>query len=174
LLPQKIKDPTLVPKDNLNGDLYYAENGLLLKRNYSFDGNKFNLGEQEYVKTGTAFRPGGSPFYLNSKLFLPIQDNSNGYGTNLIAGELMESGGIVSGSSKYLLKPNMKLPEFAAGMHHISFSNLGSKKIVAFDGRSLVSESKSFNFKFFFKYNYLSIWDGVFGSNVKPFYPFNE
>jgi hypothetical protein len=174
LLPQRIKDPTLVAKDKVSGELFYTKDGKLWKRKYGFDGNKFNLDEQEYVKTGTAFRPGGSPFYVDGKLFLPIQDTSNGYGTNLAVFELKENGELEKAPVKYLLKPNKSIPEFAAGMHHISSIQLNKEKLVAFDGHFLVSEEKGFNPKFFVKYNYLNIWDWIFGSNLEPWYPFNE
>jgi hypothetical protein len=174
LLSSRIKDPTLVPKDENSGNLFYAENGLLLKSTYKYDGNDIRVEDRKYVKTGTAFRPGGSPFYVNGKLYLPIQDNSDGYGTNLVAGELNPENGLIQKYFQYLLKPNKFILPFGAGMHHISSIQLEGKKIVAFDGRYLVSEKKDFNLKFFLKYNYLNIWDSIFGSSLEPWYPFNE
>jgi hypothetical protein len=174
LLPQQIKDPTLVPKDKISGDFYYTKDGLLLRRSYIYENDNFKIGEREYVKTGTAFRPGGSPFYADGKHYLPIQDNSHGYGTNLSIRELTQSGELKKGSVEYLLTPSSNNPEFEAGMHHISSIQIDGKKIVAFDGINLLSDKRSLNFKFLIKYNYLNIWDWIFGSNLEPWYPFNE
>lgn len=173
LLPERIKDPTLVPTDDSNGSLFYTRKGLLLSRNYEFKNNKFHLGDELYIKTGTAFRPGGSPFNLNGSVFLPIQDNSNGYGTNLMAIEIF-NGEVQSSKTNYLLKPHKEIYEFSAGMHHMSSIEIDGKKTVAIDGRFLVSDNSGFNIKFFIKYNYLNIWDHFFGSKLEPWYPFGE
>jgi hypothetical protein len=173
---EKIKDPTLLPINDTSGYLYYGLMGKLFKQNYIFKNSSFYLGNQEYQKTGTTFRPGGNPVVFNQKSYILVQDNSKGYGTALFAFELNKYGNInVEKEGEKVLGPSQEHAQFRAGMHHMSVLQMkNGKKIVAIDGNKLITGDKYFEILFFLKYSYLKLWDFCFGNHFVPYYPFNE
>lgn len=176
IYPGRIKDPTLLPINDTCGFLYYGYKGKLFKHNYIFKNASFQLGNLEYQKTGTTFRPGGSPINFNNKSYILLQDNSMGYGTGLFAFEVNELGNINRDKDGInLLGQSIKHPSFSAGMHHMSALQIkNGKKIVAIDGNKLIDESQYFDILFFLKYSYLKIWDFCLGEKFQPYYPFND
>jgi hypothetical protein len=176
IYPGRIKDPTLLAINDSIGYLYYGLNGKLYKQNYLYKNSTFHLGRLEYQKSGTTFRPGGSPFNFDEKSYLLLQDNSMGYGTSLYAFVLNEDGSVnLKKEGQKILGPSLTHSSFAAGMHHMSVLQLqNGKKVIAIDGNKLMSKNKIFKFKFFLKYAYLKLWDNFLPVNKEPYYPFNE
>jgi hypothetical protein len=176
IYPGRIKDPTLLPVNDTAGYLYYAYKGQLFKQDYVYSQDKFILDKTEYLKTGTTFRPGGKPFSLSNQWYIPLQDNSAGYGTALYAYQIDEFGKTKSSkTARLLLSASNKHEAFNAGMHHMCVLELSNgKKLVAIDGNNLVKKQRYFDIQFFLKYTYLKIWDSFVGNKSQPYYPFND
>jgi hypothetical protein len=174
LFPKKIKDPTILMNTDTSGYLYFGEKGKLYLCKLKYDNHGFVIGKREYLKTGSAFRPGGRPFKEGNYYWLPLQDNTKGYGTSSFAYRIKKNGRLDSKQSPLkLLTTSQTHSEFSHGMHHYCIDSLNPKlNIIAVDGNNKVSSK--FNLSIFIKYNYLNLWDFIFGDSKEPWYPFNE
>jgi hypothetical protein len=174
IYPSRIKDPTIWKKTDTSGYLYFGQKGKLYKSDLLFVGGRFKIGEKVYVKTGTAMRPGGRILKKDSITWLTLQDNTRGYGTSLMVYPLMDNGQINREiEPKMVLTTSKVHSEFSHGMHHYCLDTLSKDEfLVAVDGNNKVSNALKMNV--LVKYNYLNLWDFVFGDSREPWYPFNE
>lgn len=174
VFPGRIKDPTILKKSDTTGYLYFGQKGKLYKSDFQFVGGRFQIGKIVYVKTGTSIRPGGRPIFKDGINWLPLQDNTRGYGTSLVAYPLLDNGQINREIEPQTVLTTSKVhKEFSHGMHHFCLDTITSNSLlVAVDGNNKLSSS--FKINVFVKYNYLKLWDFVFRDKREPWYPFNE
>lgn len=152
-----VKDPTIYFKD----DKIYLF-GCQENRLYCWVSNSF---EEKFVKMskpvliGTESRPGGRIFEYHGKIIMPIQNNSNGYGTGLSLYELDFSNQDKVKAKRYqkfFLFPQNNIAEYSHGMHHMDMIPLNGSYFMVYDGNPKLDNEKRFHYKHFIKYSYLN------------------
>lgn len=159
LLPfDNVKDPTLYFKNDKIFLFGCQDNRLYYWVAKSFD-DKF-IKEKKPILIGTESRPGGRIFDYNGKILMPIQNNSNGYGTGVTLYEILfnEDGKLkLKLYKKFMLKPHDEIFEYSHGMHHIDVQIINGKYFIVYDGNPKLDDTKKLNYKHFLKYTYLNI-----------------
>ena len=164
---RKLEDPALLLSDSLN-IISASEIGSLTQYLFTSDSLRGDWNEHPaYEKRrGNETRAGGGFFQTNGEWYLPLQNNSSGYGTGVSLYKLLQRGKKLHFEevSDMHLGPTSFIPWFGTGMHHLDIEHLGNNYYSVFDGKKKMSEEKVYSYRASIKYNLFDLYNFLFGN----------
>ena len=163
---RKLEDPAILLSDNFN---LISGSEIDSMTQYFFTSDSLHGKWKEhpnYVqRRGNETRAGGSFLNIKEEWYLPLQNNSKGYGSGislykLSIGKKLE----LEEVSNMYLGPAPSIPWFANGMHHLDIKKVEDEYYFVYDGKMKRSNRKSYNYKASLKYNFHDLKNFLFGN----------
>jgi hypothetical protein len=151
LINEKVKDSTLLINEDCIFLFGQIENALYVwtAKDLKSEFKKDKLP----LLVGSESRPGGRILDINGEKYIPIQNNSLGYGTKLVLYQIIiKNNKITLKRNVEILYPSEKIQKFSHGMHHFDQIQMSNQIFAVYDGNSNFGLPKSLNIKHFVKY----------------------